>query len=169
MIKYVPEDTQVVFREIPDEITLAINVSNCQHHCEGCHSPYLREDIGEELTVEVLDKLLEKNDGVSCVCFMGEGNDPEALHKLILHLKEKDKSLAVALYSGADDVTDEFYWENLDYIKIGHYNSECGPLDNENTNQRLYIGGCVVFGSVEEVNGVKRFGWKDITSSFWKK
>lgn len=168
MIKYIPEDTQVVFREIPDEITLAINISNCTHHCEGCHSPYLRDNIGKELTEKELDRLLEKNTGITCLCFMGEGNDPEALKTLISHLRQTlDKTIAIGLYTGADDVKDDFYWENLDYIKIGHYDSKRGPIDNKNTNQRLYLGciNCVYF---VEVNGVKRFGWKDITDSFWK-
>lgn len=167
MVKYVPEDTQVVFREIPDEVTLAINISNCTHHCEGCHSPYLRDNVGEELTTSIIDELLKKNDGVSCVCFMGEGNDPEALQELITHIKSNYKSTAVALYSGADDVTDEFYWDNLDYIKIGHYDKNFGPIDNPKTNQRLYIG-CSLCGGYVEVNGVRRFGWKDITNSFWE-
>ena len=47
MLKYV--DTKVVFQEIPDEITLAINISNCPCHCPGCHSSYLAEDIGNAL------------------------------------------------------------------------------------------------------------------------
>ena len=47
MIKYVPEDTSVVFLEIPDEICCAINISNCPHRCDGCHSQYLRKDIGD--------------------------------------------------------------------------------------------------------------------------
>jgi anaerobic ribonucleoside-triphosphate reductase activating protein len=167
MIKYIPEDTQVVFREIPDEVTLALNISNCQHHCDGCHSPYLRENIGEELDIKAIDELLCDNDGVSCVCFMGEGNDPEALQRLILHIKECYKTTAVALYTGADDVEDDFYWQHLDYIKIGHYDKKRGPIDNPKTNQRLYIG-CPICGGCVEVNGVKRFGWKDITDSFWK-
>ena len=48
MLKYV--DTKVTFAEVPDEISLCINISNCPNHCEGCHSPYLAEDIGTELT-----------------------------------------------------------------------------------------------------------------------
>lgn len=167
MVKYMPEDTQVVFREIPDEITLAINITNCPHHCEGCHSPYLREDIGEVLDIKTIDDLLKRNDGVTCVCFMGEGKDPESLHKLVTHIKKTYKTTAIALYTGADDVEDDFYWDNLDYIKIGHYDKNFGPIDNPNTNQRLYIG-CALCGGVVEVNGVKRFGWKDITDSFWK-
>lgn len=47
MLKYV--DARVVFQEIPDEITLAINISNCPCHCKGCHSQYLAEDIGKPL------------------------------------------------------------------------------------------------------------------------
>ena len=59
MVKYL--ETAVTFEEIPDEVTLAINISNCQNHCEGCHSPWLREDVGEELTPEVLNGLIDKN------------------------------------------------------------------------------------------------------------
>ena len=58
MLKYV--DTQVVFREIPNEITLAINISNCPFKCEECHSPYLREDIGKPLDIEAIDTLKAK-------------------------------------------------------------------------------------------------------------
>ena len=48
MIKY--KETQVTFSEVPDEISLCINISNCPHRCKGCHSPYLQEDVGYELT-----------------------------------------------------------------------------------------------------------------------
>ena len=39
MLKYV--DSQITFREIPDEITLCINISNCPFRCKGCHSKEL--------------------------------------------------------------------------------------------------------------------------------
>ena len=55
MLKYV--DAKVVFAEVPDEVTLAINISNCPCHCEGCHSSYLAEDIGDILDVKSLDKI----------------------------------------------------------------------------------------------------------------
>ena len=45
MLKYV--DTLVTFSEIPDEITLCINISNCPCKCPGSHSSYLAQDIGE--------------------------------------------------------------------------------------------------------------------------
>ena len=44
IMKYVNES--VVFAEIPDEVTLAINISNCPCRCPGCHSKFLWGDIG---------------------------------------------------------------------------------------------------------------------------
>ena len=64
-------DTQVVFEEIPDEITLCINVSNCVFHCPDCHSKHLWKDIGNILDEKSIDELIDKNKGISCVCFMG--------------------------------------------------------------------------------------------------
>ena len=46
MLKYV--DAKVVFAEVPDEVTLAINISNCPCQCKGCHSSYLAQDIGKK-------------------------------------------------------------------------------------------------------------------------
>lgn len=34
-------DAQVVFAEVPDEITLAISISGCPNRCPGCHSQHL--------------------------------------------------------------------------------------------------------------------------------
>ena len=56
-MKYV--DTKVVFSEIPDEITLAINISGCPVKCFGCHSKYLWEDVGEPLNSDSLHHLIE--------------------------------------------------------------------------------------------------------------
>ena len=75
MIKYVPKMTSVVMEEIPDMVTLAVDISNCTGLCEGCHSPFLRKDVGVELTPAVIDKLLADNFGVNCFLFLGEGND----------------------------------------------------------------------------------------------
>ena len=53
MLKYVGYD--IVFQEIPDQVTLAINLSLCPNHCVGCHSPYLRNDVGNVLDEKALD------------------------------------------------------------------------------------------------------------------
>lgn len=58
MLRYV--DYDIVFQEIPDEVTLAINLSNCPNRCKGCHSPHLLENVGESLTEESLGHLLQK-------------------------------------------------------------------------------------------------------------
>lgn len=165
-------ETEIVFSEIPDEITLAINISNCQNNCIGCHSSYLKKNIGEELTEDVLRGLLEKNSGITCVCFMGEGNDEPALQNLILYVEKEYPKLKIGLYSGRKEVLDDFYWANLDYLKIGPYIDEFGPLNKKTTNQRLYkrTDGFVTAVKNELSGGTRyRSQWKDITEKFWIK
>lgn len=149
MIKYISQDTSIVFSEIPDEVTLAINISNCQNHCINCHSPYLRQNIGDELTEEVLHDLITNNNGISCICFMGEGNDAQALKDLTLYIRREFPDLKTALYSGRGSVEDELY-DIFDFIKVGPYVESLGPLDKKTTNQRLYKNK------------------EDITFRFWK-
>jgi len=158
MVKYL--ETAVTFEEIPDEITLAINISNCQNHCEGCHSPWLREDVGEELTPEVLNDLIDKNEGITCVCFMGEGNDIEGLLDLALIVAQR--GLAAALYSGRPDVEAEL-GAVFTYLKEGPYIEEFGPLNKETTNQRMYKVHHKVNGDDLELE------FEDITYKFWKR
>lgn len=160
MIKYKPDTTQIVFEEVPDEVSLAIEITNCQGHCVGCHSPWLREDIGEELTPGKLFGLIEKNKGITCVCFMGEGKDPEALKQLAMDIHTSYPHLKTALYSGREEVEKE-YDLYFNYIKVGSYIPEKKALNFETTNQRLYrIEAHLGDG------GSKRI---DITNKFWKK
>ena len=158
MIKYTT--AEVVFEEIPDEVTLAINISNCQNHCVGCHSPELRGDIGEELTMDKLKELISANGGITCVCFMGEGNDRQAIVKLAEYVKAEIE-LKTAIYLGID-YTPQEYLGKFDYIKTGPYIPECGPLNKETTNQRMV-----------EYNLAKGLvpSWysRDITHKFWKR
>lgn len=143
MLKYVNYD--IVFREIPDETTLAINISNCPCHCKGCHSSYLAEDIGEALDEDALVRLMLDNKGVTCVAFMGGDSNPAYINwlaNLIRCMKDGDPGswtdVKTAWYSGKAELSEEIELENFDYIKLGPYIEECGPLDNPNTNQRLY-------------------------------
>jgi len=157
-MKFIPEDSQVVLREIPDEISLSVNISDCPHRCKGCHSAYLQENKGDELTVDAVDKLITRNTGISCVCFFGGDRTHSDLRNLISKLRKKH-SLKFAVYSG-DDEPDDSLASVLDYYKIGHYDSEYGPLDSPSTNQRLYAVSVQDDGSVE---------YKDITFKFWSK
>ena len=135
-MKYV--DAKIVFSEVPDEITLAISISNCPGTCKGCHSSWLREDIGEPLTKESLCELLKKNEGITCICFMGGDGDIEFLKQLIKWVKEDYPKLKTAWYSGLDYLKDKKITKYLDYLKLGSYKEAFGPLNNPDTNQRFY-------------------------------
>ena len=168
MIKYKPDTVQVVFEEIPDYVSLAIEITNCPGCCEGCHSPWLRENIGEELTVEKLNELISANRGVNCIVFMGEGKDPEALKKLAFGITlRSDYPYKVALYSGRPEVEKD-YDKYFDFIKVGPYIESCGPLNKETTNQRLYEIERV-YDKDDMMNGVIDTVRHDITYKFWRK
>ncbi len=131
-------DTKVVFREVPDEITLAVNISGCPVGCKGCHSPYLAEDIGETLDLRALEKLVSENLGITCISFMGGDADPAYVGQLCSHIRTKYPGLKTCWYSGRglSQAGDVLPW--LDYIKVGPWIEEFGPLDNPATNQRFY-------------------------------
>ena len=113
MLKYV--NYGVVFQEIPGETTLSINISNCPFRCPGCHSDYLREDIGEELDMWSLYNLLDKYDGdITCVCFMGGDRDPEMINTLALMAKDRYPNIKVGWYSGKDKISDYININNFD-------------------------------------------------------
>lgn len=156
MIKYVPEMTSVVMEEIPDRVSLAVDISHCRGNCEGCHSPFLKEDIGQELTEAIIDRLIDDNFGVDTFLFLGEGRDPEALLRLAAHVRSR--GLSPALYSGRSAVEDVF-WDVFDYIKLGPYKADCGPLNQRTTNQRLY----------RRTAPGGREAFEDITARFWRK
>ncbi len=141
--------TAVVMEEIPSRVTLAVEISNCRGNCEGCHSPWLKEDVGEELTEEAVDRLFAANYGVNCFLFLGEGRDADALVRLALYIKAK-YPVETALYSGRPEV-EKRLWEVFDYVKTGPYVKALGPLNSPTTNQRLYHHG------------------EDITAVFWRK
>ena len=136
-MKYV--NTQIVFQEIPNEVSLAINISNCPCKCLNCHSSYLAEDIGEELNIESLSNLISKNKGITCICFMGGDAQPEYLNKLAISIKiRSDFPYKVAWYSGREEISDKVDLALFDYIKIGPYKEEFGPLNSKTTNQKFY-------------------------------
>lgn len=151
MLKYV--DAKVVFAEVPDEVTLAINISNCPCQCKGCHSSYLAQDIGTELTFNEVRKLIKKNSGISCIAFMGGDSEPKRIDALASFVTNHYQ-LKVAWYSGRQELSKDIDLKNFDAIKLGSYKEEFGPLNSRTTNQRFY-----------KVNGKELV---DITSKFWK-
>lgn len=151
MLKYV--DAKVVFAEVPDEVTLAINISNCPCQCKGCHSSYLAQDIGTELTFNEVRKLIKKNSGVSCIAIMGGDAEPDKINTLASFIINHYNSIKVAWYSGRQELSNSIDLFNFDYIKLGPYKEEFGPLNSRTTNQRFY-----------KVNGKELV---DITSRFY--
>lgn len=133
MLKF--KEVKVVFREIPDEITLAINITNCPIHCKDCHSKHLWENIGSDLTITKLNHLIIENEGISCVCFMGGDSDTNYLNNLAKYIKS-NYNIKVGWYSGQDTIDNMINLEYFDYIKIGHFNGK--PLNDKDTNQILY-------------------------------
>lgn len=154
MLKYV--NTGVVFQEIPDEVTLSINLSNCPCHCPGCHSQYLWQNIGTPLTALALEALVcEYGSCVTCVCFMGGDAEPEYVNTLARYLHREHPKLKVAWYSGRVRIPSIVHKSDFDYIKVGPYIAHLGCLKDRTTNQRLY----------KRASGDD---FTDITSRFWK-
>ena len=156
MLKYT--NAKVTLAEIPDEITLAINISSCPCHCEGCHSSYLAEDIGEPLDLQHLTDLIDKNRGITCVCIMGGDANPSEVDDIAQDIKEYYHNLKVGWYSGRQELSKEIDLHNFDYVKLGPYIKDKGPLNYRTTNQVLL--------EIEVVQD--RLFTKDITAKFWK-
>ena len=128
---------EIVFQEVPGEVTLALNISGCPNRCPGCHSPHLREDIGEELTPELLDILVARySPGITCVCFMGGDQDTECVAELAQHVHLK--GLKTAWYSGREWAIAEYKSTVFDFVKFGPYVEALGGLKSPTTNQRFY-------------------------------
>ncbi len=154
MLKYV--NTGIVFQEIPDEVTLAINISGCPCRCPGCHSRYLWEDIGLPLDTQAIDDFVEGyGQDITCIAFMGGDGDPVGVNLLAQYIHEEHPEFRVGWYSGRLRIPAQVRKTDFDYIKIGPYIRHLGPLNQPTTNQRLYR---------MSPDGTMT----DITSRFWK-
>ncbi|MCD7963066.1 MAG: anaerobic ribonucleoside-triphosphate reductase activating protein [Rikenellaceae bacterium] len=130
----------IVFQEIPGEVTLALNISGCPNGCPGCHSPHLQEDAGEALDEAMLGELLDSyGSTVTCVCFMGGDANPHEVQKLSVFIREAtERKLKTGWYSGRQSVPEELDISNFDFIKLGPYIEKSGGLKSPDTNQRFY-------------------------------
>ena len=152
MLKF--HNYDIVFQEIPDEVTLAVNLTGCPCHCPGCHSPHLWEDTGTELDAAMLRRIYDEYAGeVTCICLMGGDADPAAVERLCTYVKQ-DIGLRSAWWSGRPELPADIDLSHFDYVKTGPYIEALGGLKSPKTNQRLYR----VTGEALE----------DITCRFWK-
>lgn len=125
------------FQEVPDEISLIINISGCPHKCKGCHSSYLWEYKGNYISEDLDTIINEYSDLITCVCFMGGDQNIEELKNLLLEVK--NKNLKTCVYSGLDSkVFFGTLLKYIDYLKIGRYIEKLGGLTSKNTNQIMY-------------------------------
>ena len=62
--------------------------------------------------------------------------------------------IKIAWYSGRQELSKDINLNNFDFIKLGPYIEELGPLNNKTTNQKFY--------KIEENKLI------DITNLFWK-
>ncbi len=138
MLKYA--SYHIVFQEVPNETTLAINLSRCPNHCKGCHSADLQKDIGSKLDEQVILSLLKKyENSITCICFMGGDNCPERVEELATFIKKESLyKVKTAWYTGKPSLPDGFAINRFDYVKIGPYIEEFGALNSPTTNQRFY-------------------------------
>lgn len=135
MLKYT--NYEIVFQEVPNEVTLCFNISNCHIRCKDCHSKFLWEDIGEPLIKNLISIVDKYKDYITCVCFMGGTNE-------IFQLKSaldivKTFNLKTCVYTG-EEYSDKLnkLFESLDYLKVGPYIDELGGLNKKTTNQIFY-------------------------------
>jgi len=134
MLRYI--NTDIVFQEFPDEVTLAINISGCPCRCPGCHSQFLWADRGDELTAEALSALIH----------------------VAKYVQERHDGLKVGWYTGRTAISPLINQQHFNYIKVGPYLRHLGGLDSPHTNQRMYRR--CIDGSFEDITS--RF-WKHQT------
>lgn len=182
----------IVFQEIPGEVTLALNLSGCPNRCPGCHSPHLQQPVGEVLDEALLAALLERyGDSVTCVGFMGGDGDPGEVNRLAGFVRRwrdgaraqgtdgADRAavaegaathlpnLKTAWYSGRAELAAEVELANFDFIKLGPWDETRGSLSSPETNQRFYRVEMVDAGDADR--GIGEYKMVDRTSLFRKK
>lgn len=127
---------QVVFQEVPDEVSLAFTISGCPLRCEGCHS-YDTWDAakGDALSIErFIGFLALYEDMITCVLFFG--GEWHSEHLVALLKIAQSRGLKTCLYTGSDRVTKRIS-EHLTFLKTGCWQPALGGLASSTTNQRF--------------------------------
>lgn len=123
----------VVFQEVPNEISLTFRITGCPLRCKGCHSKASQSAVGIPLTTDHFkDQLNKYKRGVSCVLFMGGEWHP---NQLVEYLEiAQIEGFKTCLYTGLENVPDNIK-SHLDYLKTGPWIAELGGLNSPTTNQ----------------------------------
>lgn len=131
-------DVCVSFREHPHYLNLTLFIDGCPRACKGCSWKGVKKDshvFDCASFSELLSNYLNK---VECVVFLGgDWLGTKLLPFLdIVH----SQGFVSCLYSGADSLSELNFQvlKNLDWVKIGSWKEEFGPLTSPTTNQRFY-------------------------------
>ncbi len=143
--------------EVPGESSICIYLSGCINRCHNCHYPELqKEDYRDALKLYYKDIIALYLHLATCVCFLGEGKGTGVEQQELSECAKYAHGLGLktCLYSGRDTGI-EPWMHVFDYIKLGSYQEEAGPLSSRTTNQRFYV---------------RKFDshYKDITAIFYK-
>ena len=143
MFKALPP--QIVFQEVPDEVSLAFTITGCPLRCQGCHSQETwNRELGLALTPSLFENyLLQYQAMITCVLFFGGEWNSECLVQRLQMAKVH--GLKTCLYTGLERVPQRIS-RHLDYLKIGPWLTEKGGLNESTTNQRLinlHTGQCL--------------------------
>ena len=87
-IKY-DDSALITFTEVPDEVSLCLNITGCPCNCEGCFEPWLRYDAGTELNYAELQRLIDLHPHITCVCFMGGDRYYDDISILVMELRRE--------------------------------------------------------------------------------
>ena len=128
---------QVVFQEVPDEVSLAFTITGCPLRCRGCHSRNTwNKRLGETLSLKSFAQYLRQYDAmITCVLFFGgEWSSAHLIEKLKF---ARCSGLKSCLYTGLESIPQDIAC-HLDYLKLGAWRSDLGGLDSPKTNQKFY-------------------------------
>ena len=127
---------EIVWQEVPGEVSLAFTISGCPLACRGCHSADTwAPGQGSLLSPAYLQQRLQQYRGlITCVLFMGGEWQPDLLSARLQQVREA--GLQTCLYTGLEDVSPALK-PQLTYLKTGPWQAELGGLDSPHTNQRF--------------------------------
>lgn len=144
----------ITFSEIPNKVSVFLEMGGCRQKCKGCHSAeWLCTHINQDFWTDLEDLKAyvtkEKNNGAQAVVIMGGTNNTGVTLPMIIEtIKELSKILPVGLYSGlpvnarAHKILAKVL--ELKYLKVGNYIEQRGPLDNPKTNQKFFARGVLL-------------------------
>ncbi|QGM79945.1 anaerobic ribonucleoside-triphosphate reductase activating protein [Otariodibacter oris] len=135
-MRFVSED--IVWQEVPNEVSLAFLISGCPLGCKGCHSAYSWDSrVGHLLSEPYFEERLTLYQNlISCVLFMGGEWHPEELCSLLTIAQQR--GLNTCLYTGLEkEQIPDYILSKLTYIKTGRWIAERGGLNSLTTNQRF--------------------------------